>query len=175
MSPASASVAANAAPTAAVAAVFSATDRLVSGLPVNTGLASSSAIVSVTSAGPATAVPLTAPDTVTAASAASTSLSTAVMVTVPVLAVAFAAMVSTLFALRLKAPSSAGATADADTVTTVAEETALDSVAFTVVALSVPLSWMVDDPSSSVTFGRGSLTAFADSAAALLPEPCPSV
>ncbi len=135
----------------------------------NTGLASSSAIVSVTSAGPATAVFVTDPEMVDLASAASTSLSTAVTVAVG-LSVPLAGMVT------VGAPNTPCPRAPADsTVTTVSEETALDSVAFTVVALSVPLSWMVDDPSSSVTFGRGSLTAFADSAAALLPEPCPSV
>ena len=68
-------------------------------------------------------------------------------------------MVSTLFALRLKAPSSAGATADADTVTTVSEPAALSSRAVTSVALSVPLSAMVDDPSSSVTTGLAAIVA----------------
>ena len=91
-------------------------------------------------------MPLTVPEIVTLASAASTLLSTAVTVTVP-LSLAFAAMVSVV---PVNETVPAGA---ALTVTVTSEDTALGTVAFSVVELPPPLSAIVNTPSSSATFG----------------------
>ena len=108
---------------------------------------SSSVRVSVTSAGAVTPRLLAAvADTVTVLSGASRLLSTPVRVTVPVLVVAPAATVSTLFALSVKSPSTAGATAAADTVTVVASLEARSRVAVTVLMppFSLIEAWLSD-------------------------------
>ena len=107
---------------------------------------SSSVTVRVTASGAVTAVPVTVAEMATAASAASTSLSTAVTLTVP-LSVPLAGMVSVV------PPSVTLPEGEAASVTVVAEDTALGSVAFTVVALPDPLSAMLDEPSTSDTLG----------------------
>ena len=93
-------------------------------------------------------------ETVTCLSGASTSLSTAVIVTVPVLLIEPAAMVSVVFALRLKSSATAGSTGAADTVSVTASlETPL-SVAVTVVEPS--FSPIDEVPSTSDTVGVSS-------------------
>ena len=79
------------------------------------------------------------------------SLSIAVIVTVP-LSVASAGIVSDR-ALSVTRPGG-----EALTGTVTGEETALDSLAFSVVALPVPLSLMRADPSTSETRGLGTFT-----------------
>ena len=113
--------------------------------------ASSSVTVRVTASGAVTAVPLTVPEILTLASGASALLSTAVTVTVP-LCVAFAAMV------RVELPNRTLPEGDAESVTVTAEDTACDSVAFSVVELFAPLSSMRDEPSDSDTLGLAAPT-----------------
>ncbi len=100
------------------------------------GSPSSSRMVSVIAAGSAGAEPAippdTFPDTDTCLSASSASLSTADTVTNPLLAVCPAAIVSALFALRLKSDAVAPVPAAADTVTVTAADVARFRLAVTV-------------------------------------------
>ena len=101
---------------------------------VTVGVASSSVIVRVLSAGFATPRPPDAvADTVTDLSGASTALFTALILTVPVLVVAPAAIVSVSFVLSVKSEATAGDTAVADTVTVTSALDGPLSVAVTVV------------------------------------------
>ncbi len=102
----------------AVTTVESPFSEIDAGLNANdtVGVASSSVIVRVLSAGFATPLPPDAvADTVTDLLGASTALFTALMLTFPVLVVAPAAMVSVSFALSVKSAPTAGDTAAADT------------------------------------------------------------
>ena len=122
---------------------------------VTLGVPSSSVMVRVWLAGAVTACELEAvADTVTDLSAVSLLLSTAVIVTVPVLVVAPAAIVSVLFALRVKSAATAGDTGAADTVRVVAALEARLSVAVTV--LTPAFSPMAAGLSTSVAVGVSS-------------------
>ena len=121
---------------------------------VTVGVPSSSVMVSVWSEGFETPPPFAVADTVTVLFAVETELSTAVIVTVPVLDVLPAAIVSVLFADRLKSPDTAGLTALAETVTVTAALDVPDSVAVTV--LEPPLSEIEVGLSDSVTVGAPS-------------------
>ena len=142
-----------------------------------TGAASSSAMVSVASAGFATPLaPDTVADTVTALSGSSVELSFAVTVTTPVLAVSPAAMVSVV-PVCVKSPESACVPATADTVRVTASLDARSSVAVTVLALSAPLSLMVSgfdgsgSDSTSVTVGGPSSSVNVRVAPVTAPTP----
>ena len=140
------------------------------------GVASSSAIASVTAAGSEISRTLlsTRPVTVTAPSGSSRASCTAVTVTAPALAVEPAATVSVFAALNAKSAPSVSAPADADTVTVTAAVEVLSSVAVTV---ETPPSEIDGDDSASVTRGVSSSVTVsvtcAGSAAPLPPADAP--
>ena len=143
-------------------------------ISITPGAASSSRIVSVTSAGDATPLsPPTVADTVTSLSGASTVLSTAVTVTAPVLVVAPAAMVSVFVLDRLKSVSAAFVPAVAATVSVTAALDARFNVAVTVLDPGfVPsCSAMVAGPSASVTVGAPSSSVMVRLAPVTVPTP----
>ena len=142
------------------------------------GAASSSAMVSVASAGSATPLaPETAAETVSCLSGSSFALSNAVIVTAPTLAVAPAAMVSVTPELSVKSAATAGATAVADTVSITASLDLPESVAVTVLVSPWPLSAMVSsfDESGSdnakVATGVASSSVSASDAPVTVPAP----
>ena len=142
------------------------------------GAASSSAMVSVASAGSATPLaPETAAETVSCLSGSSFALSTAVIVTAPALAVAPAAMVSVTPELSVKSAATAGATAVADTVSITASLDLPESVAVAVLVSPWPLSAMVSgfDESGSdnakVATGVASSSVSASDAPVTVPAP----
>ena len=124
-------------------------------LGVAPGASSSSAMVSVASAGASMPAGDTLPDTRTVLSAPSTSLSTAAIVTSPVLSVALAAKLR-VAPDSVKSASVAGASAVAATVTVNASADATVAVAVTV---AVPPSSPIESGvNTSVTRGAASLS-----------------
>ena len=139
---------------------------------VTVGVASSSVIVRVWSAGATTPRPPEAvADTVTDLSGASTALFTALILTVRVLVVAPAAIVSVSFVLSEKSAATAGDTASADTTRVTLSLDGALSVAVTVV--ESPFSPIEVGLNTSVTVGVASssviVRVWSDGSATPLP------